>query len=402
MKKALLTLLFCWFSIITNSQSWLPLSSGTTSNLLSVCFTDPSVGYAVGQNGTIIKTIDGGINWIAQSSGLNAELFDVCFVSTDTGFIVGRNGTILKTTDGGMLWNSVSTGTSPDFTSVFSIGSDLYITGYSGTVLKSSDNGVTWVTLITGSSEYLYDIYFSDSNTGYAVGYEGTIIKTTDGGLSWTAQTSGYTEHLVSVYFSDNNNGYITGGDLVAGTNSGVILKTTDGGQNWTLQSVADNYLTKIHFLNATTGYVFGGNSQANTSTILKTIDAGATWQTEASSSSRQYGGFLAGSGVGYSCGLNGTILKITGIPLSQVDVLDESLLYSVYPNPGDGHFTIQTHPSVSKIEITNALGEVIRNFVELTGTQHIDLSQQSRGVYFARFIDEAGHALITAKLINQ
>ncbi|HEX5001746.1 MAG TPA: YCF48-related protein [Bacteroidia bacterium] len=402
MKKALLTLLFGWFSIITFSQSWLPLSSGTTSNLLAVCFTDPLVGYAVGQNGTIIKTIDGGINWIAQSSGLNAELFDVCFVSTDTGYIVGRNGTILKTTDGGMLWGSISTGTNQDFTSVFSVGIDLFVTGYNGTVLKSSDNGVTWATLNTGTSEYLYDIYFSDSNTGYAVGYEGAIIKTTDSGLNWTAQTSGYTEHLVSVYFTDNNNGYITGGDLVAGTNSGVILNTTDGGQNWSLQSVADNYLTKIHFLNATTGYVFGGNSQANTSTILKTIDAGVTWQPETTGSSRQYGGFLAGSGIGYSCGLDGTILKITGLPLSQEDVLAESNLYSVYPNPGNGHFTIQTHPSVSKIEITDALGEVVRNLVELTGTQHIDLSQQSRGIYFARFLDEEGHTLTTGKLLYQ
>ena len=59
------------------------------------------VGYAVGDNGTIIKTSSAGNVWESQNSGTFHKLNDVSFLDLDYGFVVGDGGTILKTETGG-------------------------------------------------------------------------------------------------------------------------------------------------------------------------------------------------------------------------------------------------------------------------------------------------------------
>ncbi|MGB5530147.1 MAG: YCF48-related protein, partial [Ignavibacteriaceae bacterium] len=83
------------------------------SNWISTMFTNPlwsidfpissasQVGYAVGSEGTILKTYDAGGNWQQQQSGTILKLNKVHFLDLDFGFAVGENGLILKTTTGG-------------------------------------------------------------------------------------------------------------------------------------------------------------------------------------------------------------------------------------------------------------------------------------------------------------
>ena len=54
----------------------------------------------MGQNGTILRTTNGGANWTQQSSGTNNTLRSVFFPAVDTGYTVGLSGTIRKTTTG--------------------------------------------------------------------------------------------------------------------------------------------------------------------------------------------------------------------------------------------------------------------------------------------------------------
>jgi hypothetical protein len=60
------------------------------------------VGYAVGSQGTILKTYDAGMNWLPQQSGTNIKLNKVHFKDFDFGFAVGDGGIILRTTEGGV------------------------------------------------------------------------------------------------------------------------------------------------------------------------------------------------------------------------------------------------------------------------------------------------------------
>ncbi|RMH31265.1 MAG: hypothetical protein D6690_16970 [Nitrospirae bacterium] len=75
--------------------------------LFSVTFVSPRQGWAVGDEGTILATTDGGATWQAQRSGTKAWLSSVAFVSPCQGWAAGENGTILTTADGGATWASI-------------------------------------------------------------------------------------------------------------------------------------------------------------------------------------------------------------------------------------------------------------------------------------------------------
>jgi len=53
------------------------------------------IRLAVGVNGTILHTEDGGSTWKQQNSGTGEALDGVVFVSPQSGWAVGGNGTIL-------------------------------------------------------------------------------------------------------------------------------------------------------------------------------------------------------------------------------------------------------------------------------------------------------------------
>src|SRR6266850_3796219 len=158
-----------------------PLPQGNT--LYGVSFTDANTGTATGDNGTIIRTTDGGNTWVIQSSGTTNTLYGVSFTDVNNGTGVGASGTILRTTDGGN----------------------------------------TWVGQTSGTTDGLLAVSFIDANTGTAVGENGTIVRTTDGGNTWVSQTSGTTNNLNAISFTDANNGTTVSW-------YGIILRTTDSG----------------------------------------------------------------------------------------------------------------------------------------------------------------------------
>jgi len=60
--------------------------------------------------------MDGGISWIIQRSGATNSLNAVCLASATNGIAVGSNGIILRTTDGGTTWTQQPGGMSSDLT----------------------------------------------------------------------------------------------------------------------------------------------------------------------------------------------------------------------------------------------------------------------------------------------
>jgi len=62
--------------------------------LWGVSFTDSNSGTVVGENGTILRTTDGGAHWITQASGTALNLRAVSFPDGNTGTAVGEGGVI--------------------------------------------------------------------------------------------------------------------------------------------------------------------------------------------------------------------------------------------------------------------------------------------------------------------
>src|SRR5262249_30259057 len=74
--------------------------------------------FAVGDNGAILATINGGTTWNLQSSGTTQELNDISCPTTNTCFAVGGNdsysaGLILATTNGGSSWTTFTSAPQP-------------------------------------------------------------------------------------------------------------------------------------------------------------------------------------------------------------------------------------------------------------------------------------------------
>jgi photosystem II stability/assembly factor-like uncharacterized protein len=125
-------------------------------NLRAISFSDTKYGWAVGEYGYIYRTSNGGATWKKNAGffGLSEEtgeiqtgkfLFDVVAVDHRTVWAVGIDGYVIKTTNGGASWQEVVCGKRK--TRLFSIATDkngTIVVGGKGTLVVSTDQGKTW------------------------------------------------------------------------------------------------------------------------------------------------------------------------------------------------------------------------------------------------------------------
>ena len=148
--RALVMILFLGLGMGLEAQQlvWTPLTSGVNFSLNDLHFIDGQTGYVVGSNGTILKTVDGGMNWIGQNSGTNQPLNAVYFCNPDTGWVVGGSSQalLLKTEDGGANWNSIATGinSGPLLDIEFQSSGLMGLAITSDSIYHSIDCGITW------------------------------------------------------------------------------------------------------------------------------------------------------------------------------------------------------------------------------------------------------------------
>lgn len=300
---------------LLNAQGWTwqnPLPQGNDLNEISIINED--IAYAVGDVGTIIKTVDGGESWEVLSKINNYNNFSVrditgvYFINENTGFAVSSdygNHLVFKTTDAGETWSSYNVG--ERFSSVlfidqnigFIAGGHCESAGCYGKMKKTTDGGESWYEVFNQPDVgVLASVYFIDGITGYAVSRFGNIFKSIDGGENWTLIRS-INGILYSVYFVDENIGYTTGS---------ITLKTTDGGITWSDLYVNNNlgWMRSVYFLDPQIGFLSGPAGL-----ILKTTDGGMTWETQYTGLSFSLNSIkFTGDDTGLCVGDNGQILK--------------------------------------------------------------------------------------------
>jgi photosystem II stability/assembly factor-like uncharacterized protein len=302
MKKIFLLLLSCAFISTVNSQ-WVQQTSGLTSSLNGIFFTDASTGYIAGDAGKILKTTNGGTNWNSLTSGTTSFLYSVSFPSASIGYVVGGSGTIRKTTNGGTNWSGQTSNTGNYLYGVYFTSTSIgYAVGASGTIVKTSNGGTLWSVKTSGTTKTLNSVFFTSSTTGYAVGgtTSSIILKTTDGGSTWDSLSCSATNSLRSVYFTGVDTGYVAG-------YGGKIYKTTNGGTTWIEQnSTITGNIHSIFFPTDNTGYAV-----CNAGYVLKTTNGGATWAASLTIVSEVLlSAYFPGVNTGYVCGGAGTIIK--------------------------------------------------------------------------------------------
>ena len=164
-----------------------------TGDFKAVYFTNAQYGWAVGDEGLIATTDDGGRHWTLQRSGTYAMLRDVFFANSKEGWIVGEDADVLYTENGGKQWNRY------EYVSEFPL------------------NG----------------IWFVNDSRGWVVGEYDRIFYTETAGKSWREQSNrfdGERDRLINdnkkIFFISDNEGWIAGSD-------GSIFHTTTGGTTW-------------------------------------------------------------------------------------------------------------------------------------------------------------------------
>ena len=392
----LLTIIIPGVISISNAQTWIVLSSGTTENLFGVFATSPDDVHATGNNGVVLSSTNQGANWNVQYAG-TCNYRSIYFSSPTTGFVAGGLPTpsflsyIYKTSNSGTSWTSqLSVSPNglygihfPDATHGYAVGGSPNSLMY-----KSTDSGTSWTSLTLGVSTALLSVFFTAADTGYVVGANGNILKTLNGGGSWNTQLSGTTNILTSVYFTDTYTGYAVG-------SSGTVVKTTNGGTTWTLIPILGftTNLNAVYFFNADHGFAVGDNGA-----IIETDDGGTTWT--------QYLGISAESlrsihfpdqNTGYVCGYYGTLLKYT----NDIGYEEKENTYrcTVYPNPAAGTITIAA-PLQSEIEILNPEGQCMKQTLAHNNTTTLDISGFAPGIYFAKV--KSGEGVVVKKFIKQ
>jgi len=140
-------------------ETWLVLSGVQDATWDLIAITDDgdnydaSVVYAVGPKGTVLKSVNDGVDWEKKelNIGANQDLKYVSFLNVDTGFVANENG-IIRTYDGGNSWKVVLTGSgikglisnkrTADLKKLADVVKSIGNNG--GGIQTSTDYGATW------------------------------------------------------------------------------------------------------------------------------------------------------------------------------------------------------------------------------------------------------------------
>ncbi|MGB4204325.1 MAG: YCF48-related protein [Bacteroidales bacterium] len=154
------------------------MSSGVSSNLASISFPG-SQGWTCGED--VIEHYDGS-SWLLDQYAPYGTYNAIYMINSSTGWAVGDNGLIIKTTDG-INWNSQS---NPDTSKrtlldvFFLDASNGWAVGNSGVILHTTNGGTTWAIEGSGlTTNMLSSVQFTSPTNGYVLGNNGTLLHYT-------------------------------------------------------------------------------------------------------------------------------------------------------------------------------------------------------------------------------
>lgn len=216
-----------------NGKTWTQAKVPVSVMLTSVYFPTAKLGWAVGHNGVILHSADGGSSWVVQhadrdagSEKAGAPLLGVWFADPSTGFAVGAYGYLMMTTDGGATWTDHAAAVdNPDGWHLNAVrgipGGAVFIVGEHGKLFRSLDNGSTWTSLPSPFEGSFFGVAPLAPDLLLVYGLQGRLFVSADQGSSWQQVQTGVTSGLNTATRLDN-------GKVVVAGNAGVVLVAAD------------------------------------------------------------------------------------------------------------------------------------------------------------------------------
>lgn len=158
--------------------TWALQPSGTTERLFCAWAFSPTEMLAAGEGGIALRTTNGS-TWTPITLPVTDEWLGLQFFPSapEIGLFVGEEGTVLRSTDGGDTWAPVSTGSTMGLTAlVITASGEAIATGLTGAAIRSLDQGQTWTVM---SSPVTTELGGIDAMAGTVVacGMGGTVLK---------------------------------------------------------------------------------------------------------------------------------------------------------------------------------------------------------------------------------
>ena len=210
---------------------------------------------------------------VLVSGTVHQALYAIDFIGND-GIAVGADGEIQTTEDGGKTWKQDKLPTSLALLGIDMHPERTLLVGQTGTGFRQA-NGGEWQELDMATTSRLFGVSSNDGGLAFAVGEFGTMVVSLDGGKTWSSITLDWFEvgtdggaepHLYDVQV--DNDGVVS----VVGE-FGLILRSNDQGKTWKVVSKATASLFSIEIREDGRGFAVGQDGYA-----LKTRDGGRTW----------------------------------------------------------------------------------------------------------------------------
>ena len=267
--------------------SWVGLSSGSITNLTLLQEVDPNT-IVVGGGCTVRESTDGGATFHRlpvneAETGCSSGVAAFAFLSPTTGYVEQANGSILLTKDAGQTLEpktsvplAGATAGQIEFVSP-TVGFALVNQG-GGRIYRTTDGAGSW-TQVGASGQPLYGLTFVTPTDAYAVGGAGTLLHSADGGATWAplalALPAGAPRPTLSQISCSDVQHCLIATAPVASPASNVLVRTTDGGATGSLVSPSDQNLLSVAFSTAGSAVAVGEGG----ATVLS-ADGGATFPT--------------------------------------------------------------------------------------------------------------------------
>ena len=250
-----------WLGVLLLTLLSLPAPATRADNALITPLADRSLLLditafgerlvAVGERGHILVSDDPDSGWQQAQVPTRQMLTAVHFADARRGWAVGHDGLVLVTSNGGMDWSRQYDGlalqSSYNRSKLKSLNDRRNVLEQSLAAAENPDersellSALEELELDIEDAEYaleaplqtppLLDIWFRDALHGYAVGAFGTLLVTDDGGVNWARAGDRLDNpqkmHLNGVVGDDR------GGVWIA-AETGLLFRSRDGGASWT------------------------------------------------------------------------------------------------------------------------------------------------------------------------
>lgn len=214
-------------------QSWTPasLSQQRYALLTRLHFKDGQTGLAIGHEGWILRTNDGGLNWQEVAFNPGGEpLLGIHLLPSGAWVAFGAFGQALISRDDGNSWSDLPPPEGTDWhlnNILASIDKRTWlIVGESGTLFRSTDGGENWETVPEFYNGSLYGGLNLGGDNWLVYGMRGNIFRSEDNGLTWTSVGG---ELPVSIFTHQS----LDNGKLLLAGQGGVLLLSDDDGKSF-------------------------------------------------------------------------------------------------------------------------------------------------------------------------